>query len=105
MDALIAAVCVADDLCTFTNEVGQDVMHPIDDRISSVDLLEHENCKHKILTTGGQHRDRAIIPINKYLGVHRLVTDQSAAEADFNTNRELKRPHDHCRRTSSFLEH
>lgn len=81
MDELIAAGCIADVLCNFINAAGQDVVHPISDRVMSVDLRELENCKHKILATGGQHRDRAIIAAVKRLDIHTLVTDQSAAEA------------------------
>ncbi len=81
MEELIAAGCIADVLCNFINAAGQDVIHPISDRVMSVDLRELENCKHKILATGGEHRDRAIIAAVKRLDIHTLVTDQSAAEA------------------------
>ncbi len=81
LDELIGAGCVADVLCNFINAAGQDIIHPIDDRVMSVDLRELENCRHKILATGGHHRDRAIVAAVKRLGIHTLVTDQSAAEA------------------------
>lgn len=81
LDELIAEGCIAEVLCNFINAEGQDIIHPIDDRVMSVDLQVLENCKHKVLATGGEHRARAVVAAVKRLGIHTLVTDQSAAEA------------------------
>lgn len=81
LDELIDAGCVADILCNFLDAEGNDIVHPISERVMSVDLHELETCKHKILASGGRHRDRAITAAVKRLGCNTLITDEGAAEA------------------------
>lgn len=81
LQALIDAGCVADVLCNFIGRDGNDIVHPIKDRVMSVGLQDIEKSKLKILASGGVHRSEAIVAAIKRIGFDILVTDEGAAAA------------------------
>jgi len=78
---LIAAGAVCDCMCSFLDEAGNPVSHPLPDRVMSVGLEAVARAKHVVLASGGARRAAAIRAAIRRTGCQTLITDEAAALA------------------------
>lgn len=81
LDSLVAAGAICDTGCHFLGADGEDIAHPIRDRVMNVDLAAIAGAAHTILASGGARRAPAIRATMKRTGCRTLVTDEAAAKA------------------------
>jgi DNA-binding transcriptional regulator LsrR (DeoR family) len=77
---LVARGCVADVMCTFLDEQGRTVDHPINQRTMSVGLDTLRKSRHVVIASGGAGRATALLAAIRGIGCNTLVTDEAAAK-------------------------
>lgn len=78
---LLAAGAICDAGCNFLDAEGRDLIHPVRERVMSVDLDTIARAGHVILASGGARRAPAIRATIRRTGCKTLVTDEAAARA------------------------
>lgn len=70
-----------DVMCNFLDEQGNTLVHPINERVMSVDLSLLAKAAHLVIACGGARRADAIRAAIRRVGCHTLITDEGAAHA------------------------